>query len=266
LYWTEDGVIRHGDLDAGNATDVLSSTGSSWIKALAHDPVEDRLYWTNTADGEVWWAYADGTGAELVVDTDDPLVDLAVDPAGRQLYWAVSTLFGKESLYQGGMDGSGVTDLGHAPQCVEADSAAGYLYVGEGEAIKRMDLSGGNPVSSGSIDDSEITSVATHPATGRICWHTIRVMDGSHSTISCGRTNHGPSSFSVTDVTLVAEETPGGIDDIALDGAGDRVYWIARASSPGEATIKRASADGSGVTELRTYDKGTNDAILVVQD
>ncbi|MEZ5066885.1 MAG: FlgD immunoglobulin-like domain containing protein [bacterium] len=127
LYWTDRGTdrIQCSDLDGSNVQDLVT-TGLSSVSGIAIDPLDVKLYWAENAfPGSLHRADLDGTNVEtLPVVTSHPAA-VAIDVAGRALYW---TEAGK--VRRSALDGSApadlVTGLG-LPRHLEIDHASSRL-------------------------------------------------------------------------------------------------------------------------------------------
>jgi DNA-binding beta-propeller fold protein YncE len=94
IYWTEGIQSGMGMTAAiGSATvdgfDVqYPLTGLSvGIRGIAVDTVNDKIYWTEHVDDEIWWADLDGSNAEVAIDGLTNPHDVAVDAANGRLCW-----------------------------------------------------------------------------------------------------------------------------------------------------------------------------------
>jgi hypothetical protein len=93
-----------------------TGTGSGTPHDLAHDPVDNKLYWL--AQTGLFRVNLDGSGKEnllfLLPDHSDQLI---VDAWGRKLYWT----YEGEKIQRSNLDGSNVEDFVSAAQIPNAD-------------------------------------------------------------------------------------------------------------------------------------------------
>ena len=56
--------------------------------AVDYDPVEDRVYWTDVAEGRILSAFSNATWMKFLVYCNVKVPDgLAIDYVGRNIYW-----------------------------------------------------------------------------------------------------------------------------------------------------------------------------------
>ena len=56
--------------------------------AVDYDPVEDRVYWTDVAQGRILSAFSNATWMKSLFDCNVKVPDgLAIDYVGRNIYW-----------------------------------------------------------------------------------------------------------------------------------------------------------------------------------
>ncbi len=104
VYWSnmgasksEDGSVMRSDLDGGNLTTIVPSSGTFTAKQLQLDEVNGKLYWADREGMRIQRVNLDGTGLETIVeiatgeearlDAANWAVGMAVDPEGGHFYW-----------------------------------------------------------------------------------------------------------------------------------------------------------------------------------
>jgi DNA-binding beta-propeller fold protein YncE len=104
IYWTimgrpaaDDGRVERIDLDGGNLTTVVPSGGAFTPKQLRIDSVHRKLYWADREGMRIMRSNLDGSSIETLVETargdearrdaSNWCVGLALDVAGRKVYW-----------------------------------------------------------------------------------------------------------------------------------------------------------------------------------
>jgi DNA-binding beta-propeller fold protein YncE len=113
IYWTDSGTdkIMRANLDGSNIEEIL--TGLTYPLAIALDAKGGKLYWTDSGDDTIERANLDGSTREVLVNTG--LVNpygLSLDTIGSKIYWT--------------------------------DAGVSSSVIGDGDIIKRANMSGGN--------------------------------------------------------------------------------------------------------------------------
>jgi hypothetical protein len=99
MYWSDirNGTLNRAFLNGANV-EVLFHTDDPLIIDLAVDWVNEKIYWTEAIQGYMYWsdvrtgslnrAFLNGTSAEVLLHTEDPVIDgIAVDWVNEKLYW-----------------------------------------------------------------------------------------------------------------------------------------------------------------------------------
>jgi hypothetical protein len=104
VYWStmgrpreNDGSIVRADIDGGNVTTIVREGGTFTAKQLKLDKKNGKLYWSDREGMRIQRANLDGSGLETLIETghgaDDRwdaknwCVGIAIDVAGRKIYW-----------------------------------------------------------------------------------------------------------------------------------------------------------------------------------
>ncbi len=111
LYWTDAGTsdaIVRSDLDGSNV-EVIVSTGLVNPAGIAVDPINGKIYWTDTQDDSIKRANLDGSDIEPVVTTG--LVTpagIVLDLLANKMYWVDQ---GNDTIKRANLDGSSVETI-----------------------------------------------------------------------------------------------------------------------------------------------------------
>jgi hypothetical protein len=155
LVYSSDGdSIERAPLDgSGPVAPVYSSLFSARLPVP--DPAAGRVYWTSSANSQIWGAPLDGSGPGTVLyDGSDGVSlpnGLALDPAAGTLYW--SNITGGGTIQRGPVSGVGAPQTlysGQNPRGVAVDPDAGRVYWsaygGGGDALRSAPMAGGGPI------------------------------------------------------------------------------------------------------------------------
>lgn len=197
----------------------LIETGAG-IRAIAVDPVDGKVYWTDVYNYVIARSNLDGSGPENVVTSGLIFpAALAIDPVARSMYW----LDQDNWLASSSLDGSGFAILSETVthRGVAVDHAAGKIYwstsdtMFKGKILKaNLDGSGVQVVVTSNDTQFKPNAIALDLAGGKIYW-TDYVLD------VLGRAN-----LDGTDVQFIwsagGNFNPRGI---TLDLAAGKIYW-----------------------------------------
>ncbi len=93
IYWTENtaqagttGMIRTADLDGNGVSDVITGV-SNGIRGIDLDRNNNRLYFTDLDNDQIWRVDVDGNNLTPIAASVDPH-DVAVDHVTNTLYWS----------------------------------------------------------------------------------------------------------------------------------------------------------------------------------
>lgn len=119
LYWTENidssgtgGMIRSADLDGNNVVTVLTNLDRR-IRGIDIDSVNQRLYFTDMGNNQIWRVDADGNNLTAIAASTRPH-DVAVDVNTNTIYWTENIGDGNgevASIRCSDLDGDGATDF-----------------------------------------------------------------------------------------------------------------------------------------------------------
>ncbi|KAK7098488.1 hypothetical protein V1264_002764 [Littorina saxatilis] len=115
--------------------------------AIDYDPVEGYVYWTDDEARAIQRSRLDGTGQEILVNTEVDHPDgIAIDWIGRNLYW---TDTGMDRIEVSRLNGSArkvlIADHLDEPRAISLDPTSGYMYWtdwGKKPKIERANLDG----------------------------------------------------------------------------------------------------------------------------
>ena len=175
IYWTDVGRVYRAGVD-GSSVEAVVRTGSPFVGAVAFDAVEGKLYWSLPFDvtpgGAIRRGNRDGSEPQDVVMGGAATVGIALDPAGRKLYW--TEIFGGP-IRRANLDGSDAQDLVSGPPVrrgpIALDPVAGKMYwlaMPDGTVIYRANLDGSNVQPLLSVAAGR--GLAVDRATHRIYW------------------------------------------------------------------------------------------------
>ena len=270
IYWTawHTRKIQRANLDGSNVQDIFIpvSVDNNYIKDIALDVASGKIYWARTThnatmgrnDGKIQCADLDGSNVKdlVIIEWREPY-DIALDIAGGKIYWTDEI-----GIRCANLDGSNVTKLVTTDEFTAARSLA--LDVADGkmywmyeeydfttnewtdrQKIQRANLDGSN-VTDIVTGLSRISDIALDGAGGKIYWTHFGewnyTTDRLDKPAKIQRANLDGSN--VTDIVTGLGYVLRGI---ALDVAGDRMYWADQ-----DGKIQRANLDGSNVTDFIT--------------
>ena len=149
IYWTEQTSDRTGRIRSAN----LNGSGIQLVKELtsvphgiAVDAVNAKLYLTNSW-GKVQRLNLDGSGFQgnLITGLDTPK-HIAVDTAGRKIYWTEQTSDRTGRIRSANLNGSGiqlVKELTSVPHGIAVDAVNAKLYLTNSWGkVQRLNLDG----------------------------------------------------------------------------------------------------------------------------
>lgn len=154
IYWSA-GHIQRANLDGSGVEDIIDEGLDGFLviaTGIALNPTNAKLYWTYATDYVVEPGFSslrrsslDGSDMDIVIDQLISPGALALDVAGRKVYWSD---FGSNArpdrIQRANLNGTGIEDLvlGDASG-MALDLAAGKIYlVSFGGRIKRANLDG----------------------------------------------------------------------------------------------------------------------------
>ena len=231
MYWvnTNTGTLHH--LVGTEMGNLVSSVRSA--TSLAVDVVNEKLYWTErtgNTTGRIRRANLDGTNVQLVKELKSVPHGIALDAAGRKLYWTASS--GK--IKRANLNGSGSENVVpgglESPKGLALDVSGGKVYWTEASGrIRRANLNGSNiqnvltslrnPMNIAIFGDTAYWTEKTGENTGAIRSANLR---GNPNLM----TRHSfPQGFPV---------------GIAVDAVENTLYWTTSRGS-----IGRSNLDGS---------------------
>ncbi len=169
------------------------------------------MYWADVYSGNIQRAKLDGSGVEDVVTRQIQPSGIALDTSSGKMYWADVKA---GNIQRANLDGSEVEDL-----------------------ITGLDRPFGVAL------DVEASKI--YWTTGGLIFEVGRVGEWSVSASDYGDLQRANLDGSRVEVLVPGVVWPG---NIALDTAGDKMYWVDAA----ESKIRRANLDGSGIEDLVT--------------
>ena len=244
VYWTtiEGHTIQRANLDGSDVEDVVTGLGYL-LEAVAVDSTEGKLYWTNNVWGYSGRSYVqranfDGSNVETIVELRGQSDGIALDIAGRKIYWANE---GPGSIHRANLDGTNAEVLvsSVADGQSDIDLRGMALDMGEGKIywsnwelrkIQRANLDGSNvedvvagSASCGGIDLDRMRR--------KIYW------------ADCVEEEIYRADVDGTNVERLVTVGSDGPQSVAVDSQAGKMYWTGH----GSRTISRADLDGKNV-------------------
>lgn len=152
IYWTEyaTDTVRRTTVD-GSVVEIIVDTGLFSPQSMAIDPVNSKMYWTDSSPGEIEMANLDGTGRQTIVTGLTYPTGLTVDQVDGKIYWTDAVDWaGGGKIQRANLDGTGVEDVISTgllgPDGVAVDATGGKLYWTDEIAgtVQRANLDGSN--------------------------------------------------------------------------------------------------------------------------
>ncbi|XP_063967314.1 sushi, von Willebrand factor type A, EGF and pentraxin domain-containing protein 1-like [Lytechinus pictus] len=148
--------------------------------ALAYDPIDSMVYWTDVRLGSFSRAHLNGTGQETLgrsgVDGPD---GLTIDPISRLLYW---TDVARNTITVSSLDGTTIktlidTDLDQ-PRAIVLDPVGGYMYYSDWGSVPKIEKAHMDGTNRQIIVDSEIAwpnGIALDVDAGKLYWGDAKI-------------------------------------------------------------------------------------------
>ncbi|KAI8520240.1 hypothetical protein Bbelb_034970 [Branchiostoma belcheri] len=162
--------------------------------AVAYDPVEQRVYWSDVVTHTINRVFLNGTGSEVFMDSTNGIASvegLAVDWQNRRLYFSnlglhyTGVAWGRVEMV--GLDRTGHRQLLEGrvgkPRSIVLDMQARHMYItdwGEEPKILRADLDGRDPQTIVSSEMENPNGLAI--SEGKLYWVDSHVKSGENST------------------------------------------------------------------------------------
>ena len=257
IYWLDrhpksPPVLACANLDGSGQETVVVWDNPPLIfispRAIAIDSIEQKIYFIR--GGAIQRADTDGSNVEIVLDGLEKVdldVNLAVDTNGRQLYWTDSKA---GTLYRATLDGGNVETI------VQQAKIGAITLHSAGEKIYWVDKMQGLTVHCANLDGSRRAIVLEVPLRnyrgidvdeheGKIYWTSLNSAQ-SPDRPEILRGNSDGSAVELLMATGLSRPT-----SIAVDGRGEKIYWV----NSGNNMILRANLNGSAAEELVVHGK-----------
>lgn len=196
------------------------------------------IYWDNYSGDTVAFAGIDGNGGGPLnmagVTLDDP-EGMAYDSVTNRLFVASSGggPSGDGEILFVNLDGSGAGVLNTAgapvlnPEGIAVDPATRMIYwtnTGDPDSIAwaRLDGTGGGPLNTSGGPVDNIYKLAIDPVGGRVYWSNNPPDEGPESISYANANNTGGGGV----LSLAGATPPEDIRGLAIDPAGNRIYWL----------------------------------------
>ena len=259
LYWVGGDKVQRANLDGSQVELLVSQAESNSAGYIAVDTRNGKVYWL--ARSELLRANLDGSQVELLLPRPNSLhnrSNLAVDPSGRKLYWAISEYSNetgrrREEILRANLDGSQVETVPGSSGAYDlaVDHTGGKLYWVVAhhsrnrdyrEEIRRANLDGSQVEILFAIvtgPHRALRDFVVDPAGDKLYWTTggelwRANLDGSRRELL----------FSFPGAPDIDARGP---NAIAVDPAGGKLYWTTRIrySSDSTSEVRRTNLDGS---------------------
>ena len=243
VYWTEayptgSYPIQRANLDGSSPEELLSST---FIKGIAIDFHNSKMYWADEDDGKIERANLDGSGREDVLTGVSP-EDVALDLVHGKIYWTNYT-YSNAVIMRANLDGTedevltGHLGDGCVLEAIAVDVPGGKVYWVErfDREIRRANLDGSSNERLLRCSDGVVNPFGIAVGGGKMYWS-----DASYDEIYRANLDGSSNEALVT-----------GLNDpryLALDTTNGKIYW----ASDGNNSIRRANLDGTGLEDLVT--------------
>jgi hypothetical protein len=205
----------------GSGLQTLQSEPTGFEDGLALDPVDGKMYWTDTEAGVISSANMNGTETQIVIDDSglEPL-GIALDVAGGKIYWTDS-----EGVKRANLNGS-------ERQLLTKEPARGFLALDL--TARRMywaDWPSGNVKTAAMVPGPTVTNIVTKQpapfgiavdhAGGKVYWLQLNLSKKKNENNVIRRAN-----LSGTAVQTLVERPGAGFEGgLAIDPAAGRLYW-----------------------------------------
>lgn len=243
---TTHSKIHRSDLNGSNLEDIISS-GIIAPRGMDIDLVNNKIYWTDTADlggfptedAKVCRSDLDGTNFEILLDFSDGMIlpnSVAVNQISGIMY---VTDHSTNKVYKANIDGSNlqaiVTSGLSGPRGVAIDYINNKIFFTDPgpSGIQEIDFDGSNRTVIIPNDDTSlngIRQIVVNPVNNKIYW-----ANGEINAIE--RSNLDGSNREMISSGI---ETPRGL---ALDLVNEQVYW----TDVNQDRIQTCNFDGSGL-------------------
>lgn len=253
LWWvdsTSDRVSKAPAIAAATPEVVvdLGAKDSYFLRSLAVDTEQGFVYFSDSNASIIRRAALDGSGVKTLVSGLDQPMSLALDPAGKKLYWADQGDTAK--IQRSNLDGSGVEDLVidpvvQHPYGLVLDLAAKHVFFIDNatDKLQRCDLDGKN------VTDLKIPGLtapielALDPVGKKVYWSDLGDDDGHAPSIRRANLDGSSPEPVITTSNYGSLAVPLGLD---LDLTTGKLYFV-DGGSGGTGVIVQANLDGTSV-------------------
>jgi Low-density lipoprotein receptor repeat class B len=239
----------------GSGLQTLQSEPAGFEDGLALDPVDGKMYWTDTEAGVISSANMNGTETQIVIDDSglEPL-GIALDVAGGKIYWT-----DREGVKRANLNGG-------EKQLLTKEPARGFLALDLiAQRIYWADWPSGDLKTAAMAPEPTVTNIITkQPAPfgiavdhggGKVYWLELNLNKKKREKNEIRRAN-----LDGTEVETLIERPGAGFEGgLAIDPAAGKLYW-----GEGEThDIGVANLDGSQARTLLSTGESIPEGLAV---
>jgi sugar lactone lactonase YvrE len=246
IYWTQNsgpGIASATSTGADRQVFPGDTYSPYTPWAIALDPFEQKLYWSDAGSQSIRRANLDGTDPELVhqATTSNAILGITLDPFNRKLYW---TDHDDNTIRRSNLDGTSMETLYHETTTIKdlrdiaVDPFGGKMYWVNNNTLNWSNLDGSNsqmfvPLA---IDFEALSVDLVHR---KLYW--------SVSIVSTQRISRANLDGTNVENVLIGSSIvkPEGL---VVDGVAGKMYWTEIDAQ----RIRRANLDGSQIETILT--------------
>jgi hypothetical protein len=152
LFWLSGYQLFSSDLDGASVDELYFDGSAPSYAGIAVDPVNKKVYWSDTMGFRIYRANLDGSSKETVASIG--AAAMAIDPANEKIYY----VSGMVEINRMNLDGTGIENLwttGGTITDVKLDPVDEQIYWNDGSTLYRSPLS--NPLAPQTVATNALT-------------------------------------------------------------------------------------------------------------
>ncbi|KAJ5172015.1 hypothetical protein N7492_004608 [Penicillium capsulatum] len=222
----------------------------------------------STRGGEILELSADGREQKVIATAQSLPDGLAIDPAGKRMFWTSMGVPGKDdgALYSANLDGTDIRTVlapgaVNTPKQLALDTRSKKIYVCDREGLRvlRCNFDGSEfevLVQTGDYQNAEhgqdatkwCVGVTVAPSLGKFYWTQKGPSKGGKGRIFRANisTPEGQSATTRTDIQCIAKDLPEPVD-LEVDEETHALYWTDRGEIPLGNSLNRLCLDHFGL-------------------